>query len=135
MASAVDSGAFGGLYIATSVAETGTGVWTFSVSSAGNYVVWGRVKCPNSAQDSFYVKMDSGSEDIYDAAEGTWSPNWQWTVVNGRAGTGVPLTLNPRVFSLTAGTHALTFRGREKATGLDRVIVTNDLSFVPTEAP
>jgi hypothetical protein len=130
-----DPAAFGGNYIATSVANSGTGAWTFSVPAAGTYVVWCRVLSPTSQQDSFFVKMDSGAEDIYDTAQGTWSPNWQWTRVNGRGGTGVPLTLNPRTFSLSAGSHTLTFRGREASTKLDRVIVTDDASFVPTEVP
>lgn len=81
------------------------------------------------------MKMDAGAEDIFDTAEGTWSPNWQWSRVNGRGGTGVPLTLNPRLFSLTAGSHTLTLRAREPNTRVDRVIVTNEMTFVPTEAP
>lgn len=123
------------MYIASSVTDSGTGKWTFSVPTAGTYVAWCRVKASNSTEDSFFVKMDSGVEDVYDTAEGTWGPNWQWTRLNGRGGTSVPLTLNPRVFSLSAGSHTLTFRGREKAARVDRVIVTNDLAFVPTEVP
>ena len=38
-------------------------------------------------------------------------------------------------FSLSAGAHSLTLRAREAGTKADRVIVTNDLSFVPTETP
>jgi hypothetical protein len=63
-------------------------------------------------------------------AEGTWSTAWQWTLVNGRAGS-TPLTLNPRLFTLSTGTHTLTFAGREPYTRLDQVIVTNDLTYVP----
>jgi hypothetical protein len=135
MATASDSGAFGGKYISTSTADSGKAAWTFNVATAGVYVVWARVKSPDATRDSFYVKMDSGVEDVYDTAEGTWGPNWQWTRVNGRNGTGIPLTLNPRTFSLSAGSHTLTFRGREVGTKIDRVIVTNNLSFVPTEVP
>jgi hypothetical protein len=135
MVTASDTGAFGGKYSVSATPDSGKAAWTFSVPSAGVYVVWARVKSPDPTKDSFYVKMDSGGEDVYDTAEGTWGPNWQWTRVNGRNGTGVPLTLNPRTFSLSAGSHTLTFRGREIGTKVDRVIVTNDLSFVPTEAP
>jgi len=135
MASADDSGAFGGKLARTMVADAGTGDWTFSVPSPGTYVVWCRVKSANASEDSFFVKMDGGTEDVYDTAEGTWSPSWQWTRLNGRGGAGVPLTLNPRTFSLSAGSHTLEFRGRETNTRVDRVIVTNDLSFVPNEVP
>ncbi len=130
-----DSGAFGGQYIKTTTANAGSGAWTFSVPSSGTYFVWGRVRAIDEVHDSFYVKMDSGSEDVYDCAQGTWSPNWQWTRLNGRGGTSNPLTINPRTFSLSAGSHTLTFRGREAETWLDRVIVTSDGSFVPTEVP
>jgi len=135
MASSSDSGAFGGQYIATSVANSGTGAWSLSAPTAGTYYVWCRVLSPNSEQDSFFVKMDSGAEDVYDTAEGTWSPNWQWTRLNGRGGTTLPRTINPRTFTLSAGSHTLTFRGRETATKLDRIILTTDPSFVPTETP
>jgi hypothetical protein len=135
MSKVTDPGAFGGQYIQTSTENSGTGAWTFSVPSTATYYVWCRVRADSYQHDSFFVKMDSGGEDVYDAAEGTWSPNWQWTRLNGRGGTGVPLTLNPRTFSLSAGSHTLTFRGREVATWLDRVIVTNDPAFVPTETP
>lgn len=135
MGNNTDPGAFGGQFMVTSVSNSGTGAWSFSAPTASTYYVWGRVLSPNPQQDSFFVKMDSGSEDIYDTAEGTWSSNWQWTRLNGRGAAGVPLTINPRTFSLSAGSHTLTFRGREVSTKLDRVIVTTDGSFVPTEVP
>ncbi len=81
----VNSGAcFGGQYIQTATANSGTGSWSFSVPSSGTYYVWGRVHAVDANHDSFFVKMDSGAEDIYDVAEGLWSSNWQWTRVNGR---------------------------------------------------
>jgi hypothetical protein len=134
MASVSDATAFGGKYAVTTVANSGTGAWTFTAPVSGTYYVWCRVKTLNPDQDSFFVKMDSGAEDIYDAAGSVWSSSWHWTRLNGRGGGG-PLTINPRTFSLTAGTHTLTFRGREVQTELDRIIITNDPAFVATEAP
>ena len=66
-------------------------------------------------------------------AQGTWGPNWQWTRVNGRGAAGVPLTINPRTFTFTSGTHTIRLRERDPLTRVDRVIVTNDFDFVPTE--
>jgi hypothetical protein len=129
-----DSGAFGGQYVRTLSANAGTDAFTFTAPSDGTYYVWGRVRAVDEVHDSFYVKMDSGSEDVYDVVT-SWGTSWQWTRLNGRNGTSTPRTLNPRTFSLSAGSHTLTFRGREADTWLDRVIVTNDGSFVPTEAP
>jgi hypothetical protein len=135
MASVSDASAFGGQHVVTAVTNSGTAAWTFSVPSSGTYYVWARVKSLTSITDSFFVKMDAGAEDVFDTAEGTWSPNWQWTRLNGRGAGGVPLAINPRTFSLSSGSHTLTFRGRETTTRLDRVIVTTDAAFVPTETP
>jgi hypothetical protein len=75
--------------------------------------------------------MDS-QEDLYDMAYGTWSNQWQWSRVNARAG-GAPLTLNPRIFSLSKAQHTLVFRAREAGTIIDAVLITNVLDFVPTD--
>ena len=125
--------AFGGAYLATTTNDQGSASWTVNVPNAGSYYVWCRILSNNSERDSFYAHANSGSEDVYDTAEQTWSPNWQWTILNGRNGTGVPLTLDPRMLTLSAGANTIVFRGRENATRLDRVIVTDDPNFVPTE--
>ncbi len=88
---------------------------------------------PPRRNDTFYVRADGGAEDIYDVAEGTWGPNWQWTRVNGRGTAGVPLTVNPRKFAFSAGSHTIRLRERDPLTRVDRVIVTNDFAYVPTE--
>lgn len=133
MVASPDARAFGGQYISTGTADSGTATWTFSVPVSGDYLVWCRILGSNKALDSFFVSANGGPEDIFDDAEGTWSPYWQWTVLNGQNGTGVPLTLNPRIVALTAGTNSLVFRGREMNAKLDRIIITDDATFVPTE--
>ena len=40
-----------------------------------------------------------------------------------------------RSYSLNVGLHALTVGGRESETRLDRVLITDDPGFVPTEQP
>jgi hypothetical protein len=127
-----DAQAFGGHYIATDTTDTGTATWTFSVPTAGNYFVWCRVLGPTGEKDSFYVSPQGGNEDIYDDVE-NWSPQWQWTRLNGRAGTPNPMTLDPRVVTLVQGTNTISFRGREKESKVDRIIITKDANFVPTE--
>jgi hypothetical protein len=132
MAAIADARAYGGLAIAPA-GTTGSASWTFTAPTAGSYVVWCRVYAPDGAHDSFFVAMDGGAEDVYDEAEGIWSPQYQWTRVNGRNGTPNPLALNPRTFALAAGTHTLKFRAREAGATVDRLIVTSDTTFVPTE--
>lgn len=134
MSTATDTGAFNGQYVSTATAEAGTDTITFNAPSAGNYVVWGRVLAPDSNVDSYYVSVDNGTEQIYDAAEGTWSGSWQWTEVRQRINNS-PANMQDRVFNLSAGNHTLKFRGREAGAKLDRVLITNDLSFTPTISP
>ena len=125
-----DAAASGGAYVSSATAEAGTNTLALSVGQAGDYVLWCRIRSTNSGNDSFYVSVDGGPEDIYDTAEGAWAEAWQWTVVNGRAG-GAPLSQNPRVFSLGAGSHTLRFRVRDPNTQLDQLLVTNDRNYVP----
>ena len=132
MSTGADAQASGGHYISTSVTDSGTATLGITVPMAGNYYVWCRVLAPDSSHDSFYGKANASSEDIDDDAEGTWSPNWQWTVLNGRGGTGVPLTINPRMMTLAAGANTIVFRGREAGSKLDRILVTDDPNFIPT---
>ena len=128
-----DSNSSGGKYITSSVADSGTASYGFNAPATGSYVVWMRILAPNFSQDSIYVSMDGTSEDVFDMAENKWSSNWQWVKVNGRAGTGNPLTLNPKLFSLTAGSHTLKIRGREVGFKVDKILITNDQGFVPTD--
>ena len=55
----------------------------FRSTEAGDYLIWCRVLSPDTGNDSFFVKMDTGTEEIYSTAQGTWTNVWQWTRVNG----------------------------------------------------
>lgn len=125
-----DTTASAGRFIKSTTANAGTVQVTFSVPAAGQYVIWGRVRATNGDNDSLFVKVDGGAEDIWDMAENKWSATWQWSAVNGRNGSN-PLTIPQRVFTLSAGTHTLTLRGREVGSSLDRIVITNDRSFIP----
>ena len=129
-----DLNASTGKYIQTSIPNAGNATYTITVPHAGDYVIWCRVLAPSFHQDSFFVSMDDGPEDIYDAAEQSWSGVWQRTRVNGRGGTDgrTPLRLNPRIFHLSEGVHQLLFKGRE-ITCLDFLIITDDLAFVQSD--
>ncbi|MEZ4273397.1 MAG: hypothetical protein R3C68_18765 [Myxococcota bacterium] len=129
-----DALASGGTYVTTQKAEEGDVVFTVDIPKAGDYIIWARVLAPSSLADSFYVSANGGAEDIYDAAENTWSNAWQWTRVNGRNG-GAAFSLNPRLFDFEAGANTITFRGREVGAGLDVILVTNDMMFQPDGLP
>jgi len=120
--------------IAATNSESGSASFTVDCPFSSTYVVWARVWAPDDGHDSFHVSVDGGPEDVYDCAEGTWANAWQWTRVTGRDGNPDPFpTLSPRTFALAAGSHSLRFRGREANTLLDRILVSNDLDFVPQD--
>jgi hypothetical protein len=129
MAVAVDA-VTGVSYISSATPDAGRASYNLNISTPGNYLIWARIWAAKSTADSVYVSMDQGTEDIFDMAQNTWTNAWQWNRVNGRAG-GAPLTLNPRVFYLTAGQHTLHVRGREPGARIDRLILTTNASFVP----
>lgn len=121
-------------YLTSWQSGAGTATFHFNLSATAEYAVWCRVLAPSYQRDSFFVSVDGGFEDIFDAAEGSWRNEWQWTRLNGRNGTPNPLTLNPRTFTLAAGAHFLTIRSRESFAGVSRIVITPDLNFVPSDS-
>jgi hypothetical protein len=98
--------------VASSACALGGPGWaryTVTVSTAGNYTVWGRYLAPDMGSDSFCLQVDNGPMVI-------WAPGvsavWAW---------GKP---TPAVYALSAGTHTISVRYRETGTKLDRLHLT-----------
>ncbi len=138
-----DASAFGGQYITTLTANVGKATLTFSVSVTGTYAIWGRVSSGNSsdpdASNTFHISMDSDAIDnvATDGSSTIWdTPQinaWGWSQINRRIGGNM---VDAAVtYNLTAGSHTLYINGREPNSRLDQIIVTSDLSFVPTASP
>jgi hypothetical protein len=51
---------------------------------------------------------------------------WHWDVINNRD------MADPVKFFLTEGTHTIKVRLREDGTKLDKLLLTNNLNFVPS---
>lgn len=137
MTISTDSNASDGKYVVSNSSESGEVNLNFTVDKTENYYIWGRVLSQTYSMDSFYVSVDGGVIDIWDTAENTWSPNWQWTRVTGRIdNNNAPSqnNANPRVFSLSSGQHNIKFTGREPGAKLDKIVITNDPNFVPTDS-
>ena len=140
MQQAVDQGASNGAYVwlsaghsATRKPEGGKGVYTFEITEPGDYVIWGRVIAPAHNANSFFVALDGNEPFIWDT-EGPDPKNmahsWSWDVVHARPDSDAALGV-PMAYRLEAGSHRIVIKGREKGTRLDRLLVTNDLSFKP----
>jgi len=66
--------------------------------------------------------MDSGSYALWDTVGGS---TWGWDRVNNRG------VADPVVYSLGVGQHTLVIKHREDGAKLDRILVTNDMAYVP----
>ena len=125
MVTAGDNNASSGTYILVpnGGGSNGYATYTFQVTSAGTYIVWGRVLAPNGSDDSFYVSMDGGAKSTWDT---TISTKWVWDKVSHRGGA------NPVKYNLASGKHTLTIEQREDGAKLDALVITKDVSTVPS---
>jgi len=77
--------------------------------------------------------MDGGTEDMWDVLLDQYSATaWQWDRLSLRgAGPYDKPEYDPMVFTLAAGRHTLRLRSREAYTELDKILITNDLAYLP----
>ncbi|MFV1995119.1 MAG: Ig-like domain-containing protein, partial [Verrucomicrobiales bacterium] len=122
-----DPQASGGSYVYAPTAGGG-GTVTLDITApiTADYYVWCRVLAPDSSRESFFVTMDSGNEKTFKAGA-PYSSQWRWSRINRKSGEA-------RAYFLTAGVHTITFRVRDADTGLDRVIISSDPLFVPSDS-
>ena len=127
-----DRRASGGQYVqARRNASDGEGAvaFLFDVAQAGPYVIWGRILAPDDDENSFFVSVGDGEEEIWDVpGREKTSERWTWDPVSARR-KGEPV--NPVIFNLEPGRHTLRVRNRETGTRLDGILITNDLSYRP----
>lgn len=85
--------------------------YTFDVSESGTYKLFARVICPTSNDDSFWLKMNSGTFASWNGIG--ISSTWQWFAY-------------PNTYNLTAGSNTLTIGYREDGAKLDKLWLTNN---------
>jgi hypothetical protein len=71
---------------------------------------------PTTADDSYWVRMDSGTWVTWDMPEFT---AWSWSAF-------------ATTYTLSAGTHTLQFAYREDGTKLDKILLTTSTTYTPT---
>jgi hypothetical protein len=87
----------------------------FSITTSGTYYMFARVKCPTGNDDSFWVRMDGGSWVNWNNITAT---SWTWKQFTN-------------TFSLSTGSHTLTFAYREDGAQLDKINLATS-STLPT---
>jgi Calx-beta domain len=87
---------------------------SLNIPEPGTYALWARTLAPHTGSNSFYVTSSGTLLREWDVPMSTV---WRWNEV-------IEIFLN-------AGALNLQFRLREDGTQLDRIILTNDLNFIP----
>jgi hypothetical protein len=105
----------------TGVAPTDTAgllIYNFNLEAGGTFKLFARVICPNSNEDSFWLKMDDGRFSSWNNI--ATSTTWKWA---GYSDT----------FDLKAGDHTLIIGYREDGAKLDKLWISTDLDAELTD--
>jgi hypothetical protein len=121
------------------VTSGGQAVYTFNISTAGNYTISASVNAPNSSSKSFWVNMDalptdpSMIWDIYPYTVGFETETVSWR----GSGTSTNDQFAPAIFSLSAGMHQLIVVGREAGVQLGQITIAtyNSARSSPPPSP
>lgn len=105
---------------ATGTPSSPSGSWDygFSTNSAATWYVWVRSYGVNGNANAWFESVDGGS---LAAVEPTQNGVWEWVAA--------------RSYTLSAGQHTLTLGGAEARARVDRLLITDDPAFVPSEQP
>jgi len=120
------SGAFAGAWMqleqgtASGTPANPSGSWDygFSLPTNGTWYVWFRLYGLNGNSRAWYETVDGAS---FAVVEPPVNNSWRWVAA--------------RSWTLEAGQHTLTLGGAEARARIDRVLITDDPLFVPTEQP
>jgi hypothetical protein len=120
------TGAFTGSYIDTPSGTTpgsagspsGTATFGINVPTAGTWYLWVRLYGTSTSSDAWFESIDGATRQPI--AAGT-AAAWRW--VAGRS------------YTLTQGLHGLELGGYEAQARADRVLLTDDPLFTPSEQP
>jgi hypothetical protein len=124
-----DAQALGGRFVHLFNRDSGSVRFSARMPSADNYVIWGRVRSASGGDGKFQVSLDEGVTSTYNVGFGGASGVWRWVRVPVSEAT----PWQPRLFSLSDNTHSITFRIDDQNGDLDGILITNSLTFVPTD--
>jgi hypothetical protein len=118
------AGAFGTGYIDTpagtgtgsATSPAGTATFGVNIPTAGTWYLWVRMYGPTTSSDAMYESVNGASRALITPSV---TAQWQW--VAGRS------------YTLAVGLQSVELGGREAQARADRILLTNDATFVPTE--
>jgi len=102
----------------TSNSPAGTATFGVHIPSNAIWYLWVRVMNPTGSGGTLYESMDGAAPQTLDV---TTAGAWEW--IAGRS------------YALTIGQHSLELGGHTAAGRADRILLTDDVDFVPTAQP
>jgi len=120
------TGVFGNSYIdvpagtpaGSATAPAGTATFGVNIPTSGTWYLWVRMYGPDANSDTWYESVNGASRQTVVAA-----PLGVWTWKAGRS------------YTLSTGLASIELGGRDATGRVDRVLITNDPTFVPSEQP
>jgi hypothetical protein len=97
--------------------------YTFSVSRAGRYVIWGRIRAPDAMTNRLWFQVDGGTFVKWRISTGDI---WYWDDLHDNVAYEKALT-----FELSAGAHELVLANCVAGVALDRLYITADGDVPP----
>jgi hypothetical protein len=96
-------------------------LYSVYIIKPGVYVLWGRTKAQNRQDDSFFIQVDNGANNMWKIESGN---KWHWDQVRHQKGK------EPAKFFLEEGLHTIKVKVREDGAKLDKLLLTNNVNFV-----
>ncbi len=118
--------ASGTLNSAPAATTDGAASFLFDVGRDGTYTVFGRVRASLDSGDSFWVRVDAGNWVKWNNLDKSGA--WVWDDVHDS--DQLDATVH---YDLSAGQHTVTFMYREAGAQLDKIAVSDDPTFTPTD--
>lgn len=129
-----DSSASGGAYVIDDNTSGFTGPGELRVTltppTTGTYYIWTRTVTVDTTTDSFMLSIDGAADFVFYDAACVYTPDWHWA--SFRDSQQCPPVL-PAPISLTAGPHTFAFHSREGQSLVDRILILDDPTLVPTD--
>jgi hypothetical protein len=117
-----DVSAGGYIWVPNGGGSDGYAEYTFEIQESGDYVFWGRALSSSGTDNSFYVSVDNSESIRWNTKVGE---DWIWDPMNSDNAS------LPIIFYLDEGTHSLIIKQREDGTKLDKILITNDIEYLP----
>jgi hypothetical protein len=97
--------------------------YPFQLPKTGTYVIWARIKTPSAGKTTYYIYDGMGRWTTWNTGSCT---DWTWVKVSDAYTNNTPVT-----FAFKQGSNHLLFGWRDENVQVNKVIITDNLSFVP----